>query len=676
MHRKVRSTAGLSVILFLVGLFQAYGATNTSEKDPAILIEDDYKAGVIDYESKLIYQLMSVRDYDRLPSKYQSPLPAEQRPKSKSATFIMREAYDSLPILSPQGQAIVSAYLARPAGTYTYNSPGGHFKLHYDVSGGNAVPTTDNNHNGVPDYVENVANYCDSVWRTEIDNLGFLTPPSDGISGGDSKYDIYFEEMDYYGYTQPEVAGPNPWNDCTSFISIHRNFNGFPPNTDPDGDQLGAAKVTIAHEFFHAVQFAYDYSEELWFMETGSTWMEDMVFDPVNDNYNYLSTFFSSPQTALTDNGFHCYSAFIWYKFLEERFADTSFARSMWEACRFTTAYNAINDTLSLVGYNFDSALAEFTTWNFVTSTKDDGDHYEEGKFYPSMSMAESKSIYPVAMHFVSATPQGYGSAYIQFLPSSYKGRLRINFDGSDGAGWAAYIIKSTSLNTHTFQKLVMNPVGWTSVASVDSFQNYYSVTLVAINTAQYSGASSFSYSAEVLPQYSISGAMFADTLGYSGYARQTQYQFINNCDVADIARIRVADSLGWLTSPIDSLFSLTGLQDSILTFQVKSPSGTPLSTRDKLFICARSQSDPLVFDSSSISISLILQHGDADFGGLINALDITYLINFLYKGGSTPRPELLAGDPTCDGLVNILDVTKLVNILYKGALRPSCNPF
>ena len=38
-------------------------------------------------------------------------------------------------------------------------------------------------------------------------------------------------------------------------------------------------KVTLAHEFFHAVQFAYDIGEDTWLMEGTATWMEDQVYD-------------------------------------------------------------------------------------------------------------------------------------------------------------------------------------------------------------------------------------------------------------------------------------------------------------------------------------------------------------------------------------------------------------
>ncbi len=62
-------------------------------------------------------------------------------------------------------------------------------------------------------------------------------------------------------------------------------------------------------------------------------------------------------------------------------------------------------------------------------------------------------------------------------------------------------------------------------------------------------------------------------------------------------------------------------------------------------------------------------RRGDANQSGTINALDITYLINFLYKHG--PAPELYAGDANASGTINALDITYLINFLYKGGPAP-----
>jgi hypothetical protein len=63
---------------------------------------------------------------------------------------------------------------------------------------------------------------------------------------------------------------------------------------------------------------------------------------------------------------------------------------------------------------------------------------------------------------------------------------------------------------------------------------------------------------------------------------------------------------------------------------------------------------------------------GDANGSGAVNALDITFLINYLYKGGAAPNP-MEAGDANGSGIINALDITYLINYLYKGGAAPNC---
>jgi hypothetical protein len=64
---------------------------------------------------------------------------------------------------------------------------------------------------------------------------------------------------------------------------------------------------------------------------------------------------------------------------------------------------------------------------------------------------------------------------------------------------------------------------------------------------------------------------------------------------------------------------------------------------------------------------------GDADGGGSVDMLDITYLIDYLYKGGSAPTPyPICSGDANCTNCsVNVLDITRLINYLYSGGIPP-----
>jgi len=63
---------------------------------------------------------------------------------------------------------------------------------------------------------------------------------------------------------------------------------------------------------------------------------------------------------------------------------------------------------------------------------------------------------------------------------------------------------------------------------------------------------------------------------------------------------------------------------------------------------------------------------GDFSRNGYLNILDVTDLINYLYKGG--PAAYCMdAADVNGDCSVNILDVTYIINYLYKGGPAPVC---
>ena len=63
---------------------------------------------------------------------------------------------------------------------------------------------------------------------------------------------------------------------------------------------------------------------------------------------------------------------------------------------------------------------------------------------------------------------------------------------------------------------------------------------------------------------------------------------------------------------------------------------------------------------------------GDGDGDGVVNILDIVYVINYKYKSGPIPEPEESA-DVNHDFLVNILDIVYLINFKYKSGPEPEC---
>ena len=62
--------------------------------------------------------------------------------------------------------------------------------------------------------------------------------------------------------------------------------------------------------------------------------------------------------------------------------------------------------------------------------------------------------------------------------------------------------------------------------------------------------------------------------------------------------------------------------------------------------------------------------HGDIDNSGIVNILDIAYLIRYIYLEGFPPADMNMA-DPDGNCGINLLDVTYLVNYLYRGGPLP-----
>ncbi|SYZ73313.1 Serine protease, subtilase family (modular protein) [Candidatus Zixiibacteriota bacterium] len=65
-----------------------------------------------------------------------------------------------------------------------------------------------------------------------------------------------------------------------------------------------------------------------------------------------------------------------------------------------------------------------------------------------------------------------------------------------------------------------------------------------------------------------------------------------------------------------------------------------------------------------------LVMAGDANNNGSINILDVSYIINFLYRGGPPPVP-LASADVNCNGATNIIDVSYLISYLYKSGPAP-----
>lgn len=639
-------------------------------------IDERYQSGELSIDDKVKLQIDAIKNSNT--TKYGNVTQAFSVSEAdlRKPTLIIMEIKANWDQLSPETQEYYLSAFIPSATEFEYVSPSGFFRLHYDTTGIDSVHWEDTNTNNVADFVEKCAAYLDTAYYKQLD-IGYLTPPSDGTVGGDSLYDIYFEEMSYYGYTAIMDPGGYAWDDYTSYIALNNDFIGFPANDDPEGDIYGAAKVTCAHEYHHAIQLAYaNRASEIWFVELDATCMEDIVFEETNDNYNYLPTFFNSPNLSLMDANTHAYASFIWAMYLTE-VIDTTFLVSVWEGARYTSVFEATSDSLEgNYGITQDSAFCDFTFYNYITGTRDDGLHYLEASSYPMIAIGASHNTYPVTTVNSPSSVKGYGASYIYFDTDGEEGKLRITFNGSDTREWRAYVIKTTYSDNYEIEYIPLEPITYKATYDVLNIENYKSIVLVGVNTTEYSSGALFTYKAEVLPLYSVDAAIDneSDSVVYSGTTRTMTARLINTSLVNDVFNLIVGDNLGWVTPDTISHSCVSG--DTIyLEFDVSPPESTPLELHTTLTCEVVSWGDSSVVDTTMFLMKTVLQRGDMNFDGSVDISDLLYLVDYAFAAGTEPNPYL-SGDWDCNNQVDISDVLAMVDYFFSIGLPCQCNPY
>jgi len=359
-------------LLFLLSGESIRGATTPplTPTSADALLRQDYQAGKLNLDQWLLYYGYSLAAPEKLPARYQNRVPGLDgtpffiilrqkwtllQPKTRKALAQLGLA----PVYSGDQQRPI---LSGPEEQYQTT----HFLIHYTRSGKDAVPTKDANGDGVPDYVAEAASVAEFVRQTEIDTLKWAQPPADHGEGGDQRYDIYFRDIPYYGYTQAsEPIGDNPHTSAVetaaaySFLVLDNDYAGF------DGTPLLNLKVTIAHEFNHAIQYGYDSSEpEIWLYESVAVWMESEVYPQIHDNWRYLSAWYTVPDRCLpyySAQNSHVYGDWLFIRYLSERDGGNATVRRIWEHAVQLNGLAAVSASLTDAGYNLGDAYAAFT---------------------------------------------------------------------------------------------------------------------------------------------------------------------------------------------------------------------------------------------------------------------------------------------------------------------------
>lgn len=301
---------------------------------------------------------------------------------------------------------------------FSYTPPSGNFVFHYDTTGTHAVPTEQSIaeavEQNIPDYIYHAAFAADSSYRYQVEKLGF----TDFVR--DRPYEIEFRNFGFYGTTTASGS--------TTFITVHSNFNGFPPNTHPEGNRIGALYVTMAHEVKHAIQYAANRwrgsAGSFDWIEMDATLMEEIVHDDVNDYYNYIrqnfnsdrpssQSIFGNPQNPTPGAYWHI----TWMLYFAEEFG-MQFWVDVWEDIRaepLTNFANAVEAQLIERGERFATGHLKNHLWHLGSGEQfihaDFG--FREREFYPNASISgdlfsvpdsiSNTGLRPLAANYIQA---------------------------------------------------------------------------------------------------------------------------------------------------------------------------------------------------------------------------------------------------------------------------------
>ena len=287
-------------------------------------------------------------------------------------------------------QTVINKVAQRVPKQTSIVSPGGFFRIHFNTTGNN-IPRY--NLTLTPNQNANlIAEALDSSYNFEVVYLGYPAPPSDDTSGGDNLYDVYIEELGsgLYGYTEYESEVTPGSNKFTSFMVIDNDYAGSFASTGISG-----ARVTVAHEFHHAIQGGnYIFREsDRFFYEITSTAMEEFVFDSVNDYYAYMSSYFQSPGNSFSSN--NGYNLAIWNIFLKDRFGFEILKRQ-WEMMPQMRAISAIASSLAEFNSSLRAEFNKFGIWTYYTNNRRiPGSYFEEAQSYPLLRTGMSRTFTP-----------------------------------------------------------------------------------------------------------------------------------------------------------------------------------------------------------------------------------------------------------------------------------------
>ena len=347
-------------------------------------------------------------------------------------------------------------------------------RVWYVSEGEDAVPPGDvAPADGVPDYVDEIARVADESHAIYVDLLGFRAPlvdadllPADEV-GGDERFDIYLLHFPAADGQFSLDACEDASNHCAGHMVVENDFLGasYPSLSI-------AIRVVVSHEYFHAIQAAYDSGQDIKWSEGTAVWAEEQAYPEQDDYERFLSAFLDKPfrpfdrASGSSFGDAYPYGAALWPSFLSERF-DPAIVRAIWEACdggvEYIDATSEILDRDHAIA--LEDAWREFSHWNLFTAERaDPARSYADGGAWSSVYFEDALSGDAFAEEYAM---EGLSARYLAIALPDVGGETRYLTLSSNGAVVATAFLWDGSamspampLEQHTAE-LAELPLSW-----------------------------------------------------------------------------------------------------------------------------------------------------------------------------------------------------------------------
>lgn len=300
----------------------------------------------------------------------------------------------------------------------TADSAAGKIRVHFTRNGSHAVPATDADMSGVPDFVEQVATVYDDVLAF-YEGAGFRPPRTDeGLpdNGGDAKFDVYL--VDFAGIGdgtfQVDACDPVKKSQCAGYMVQENDYAGYGyPST------LVANRILASHEFFHGIQAAYDRDQGSVFAEGTAVWATESFDASLNDFEWFIDGYLNNTGRSLDVSlpgpvDSFSYGAALFFRFLEEKYGPGT-VRALVERTEdggfgepdpqwLTVLQPLLQEKAKAT---FAEAFVEFSTWNlFLGSKSDPARSYMNCAKYPQVKMESVTAPYSNLLRMFYASTQ------------------------------------------------------------------------------------------------------------------------------------------------------------------------------------------------------------------------------------------------------------------------------